>query len=77
MNRGLHRLVFCRRTGGFVAVAETARRRVRQGAGALTLVRPDDFRAHGIDERVPLKSYDDQLVYWDVLLKDLAGGGMK
>lgn len=47
------------------------------GAGALTLVRPDDFRAHGIDERVPLKSYDDQLVYWDVLLKDLAGGDMK
>jgi filamentous hemagglutinin len=37
MNRGLHRLVFCRRVGGFVAVAETARRRVRQGAGALTL----------------------------------------
>ena len=37
MNRGLHRLVFCRRVGGFVAVAETARRRVRQGAGALAL----------------------------------------
>ena len=44
------------------------------GAGALTLVRPDDFRAHGIDERLPLESYFEQLVFWDVLLKDLAGG---
>lgn len=44
------------------------------GAGALTLVRPDDFRAHGIDERLPLGSYFEQLVFWDVLLKDLAGG---
>ena len=44
------------------------------GAGAITLVRPDDFRAHGIDERLPIKSYFDQLIFWDVLLKDLAGG---
>ena len=44
------------------------------GAGAITLVRPDDFRAHGIDERLPLESFDDQLVFWEVLLKDLAGG---
>lgn len=44
------------------------------GAGAITLVRPDDYRAHGIDERLPLESYYDQLTFWDVLLKDLAGG---
>ena len=44
------------------------------GAGAITLVRPDDFRAHGIDERLPINSYFDQLIFWDVLLKDLAGG---
>lgn len=43
------------------------------GAGAITLVRPVDFRAHGIDERLPLESYYDQLTFWDVLLKDLAG----
>lgn len=43
------------------------------GAGAITLVRPDDYRAHGIDERLPLESYYDQLTFWDVLLKDLAG----
>ena len=43
------------------------------GAGAITLVRPEDFRAHGIDERLPLDSYYEQLTFWDVLLKDLAG----
>lgn len=43
------------------------------GAGAITLVRPDDFRAHGIDERLPIESYFDQLIFWDVLLHDLAG----
>ncbi|MEE2877720.1 MAG: M20/M25/M40 family metallo-hydrolase [Pseudomonadota bacterium] len=44
------------------------------GAGAITLVRPEDFRAHGNDERLPLESFYDQLVFWEVLLKDLAGG---
>ena len=44
------------------------------GAGALTLVRPDDYRAHGIDERLPLDSYFNQLIFWEVLLKDIAGG---
>lgn len=44
------------------------------GAGSLALVRPDDSRAHGTDERVPLKSFYNELTFWDVLLKDLAGG---
>ncbi len=44
------------------------------GAGAITLVRPDDYRAHGINERLPVASYFDQLIFWEVLLKDLAGG---
>jgi len=43
------------------------------GAGAITLVRPDDYRAHGIDERLPVASYFDQLIFWEVLLRDLAG----
>lgn len=43
------------------------------GAGALVLKRPDDFRAHGIDERLPLATYDQQLIFWDTLLKDIAG----
>lgn len=42
------------------------------GAGALAL-RPDDSRAHGTDERVPIAAYLKQLDYWDVLLRDLGG----
>lgn len=44
------------------------------GAGSLVMVRPDDNRAHGTDERVPLKSFYKELLFWDVLLRDLAGG---
>ena len=43
------------------------------GAGSLGLVRPDDSRAHGIDERVPIASFDKELTFWDVLLHDLGG----
>lgn len=42
------------------------------GAGAIALG-PDDHRAHGIDERVPLDTYYRQIEYWETLLKDLAG----
>lgn len=44
------------------------------GAGSLALARPDDSRAHGTDERVPLKSFYKELTFWDVLLRDLGGG---
>lgn len=44
------------------------------GAGSLALVRPDDGRAHGTDERVPLQAFYKELTFWDVLLRDLAGG---
>jgi len=44
------------------------------GAGSLAMVRPDDSRAHGTDERLLLKSFYKELDYWDALLKDLAGG---
>ncbi len=40
------------------------------GAGALAL-RPEDSRAHGTDERVPIDAYLKQLDYWDFLLRDL------
>jgi acetylornithine deacetylase/succinyl-diaminopimelate desuccinylase-like protein len=43
------------------------------GAGAIALG-PDDRRAHGINERVPLETYYLQTVFWETLLKDLAGG---
>jgi carboxypeptidase PM20D1 len=49
------------------------------GAGSLAMVRPDDNRAHGTDERLRLDSFYKDLTYWDVLLKDVAGpkGGRK
>lgn len=40
------------------------------GAGALAMG-PDDGRAHGTDERLPIASYLKQLDYWDVLLRDM------
>ncbi len=45
------------------------------GAGSLGLVYPDDSRAHGTDERIPLAAFDKELVFWDVLLREIAGGG--
>ncbi|MEX6632288.1 M20/M25/M40 family metallo-hydrolase [Hyphococcus lacteus] len=44
------------------------------GAGSLGLVRPEDSRAHGINERIRLDSYDKELTYWDTLIRDLAQG---
>lgn len=41
------------------------------GAGALPLRMPEDGRAHGTDERVPIAGYLRQLEYWDALLRDL------
>jgi len=35
----------------------------------------DDFRAHGKDERVPVKSFHDGHEYLYRLVKMLAGGG--
>ncbi len=43
------------------------------GAGAIALVMPDDSRAHGIDERLPLDTLYKQPVFWDILMRDLAG----
>ena len=34
---------------------------------------PTDFRAHGKDERIPLQSLYDNVVHWQLMLKDLAG----
>ncbi len=44
------------------------------GAGSLGLVFPDDMRAHGANERLPLVSFDKELTYWNVLLGEIAGG---
>ncbi len=43
------------------------------GASGSWLVVPVDFRAHGKDERLPIKALDDDVVHWKILLKELAG----
>src|SRR5438270_7264170 len=34
---------------------------------------PTDFRAHGKDERIPAQSLYDNVVHWQLMLRDLAG----
>ena len=36
-------------------------------------ITPDDERAHGLDERNPVRSFYDNLLFWEVVLKALAG----
>lgn len=43
------------------------------GAGSLALGPLDDNRAHGANERLPLASFDKELLFWETLLTDLAG----
>jgi len=34
---------------------------------------PDDLRAHGRDERLPVKALDDNVAHWQILLRELGG----
>jgi acetylornithine deacetylase/succinyl-diaminopimelate desuccinylase-like protein len=36
-------------------------------------ISPDDERAHGLDERLPVRAMYDDVLHWEMLLKDLAG----
>ncbi len=36
-------------------------------------VSPDDERAHGLDERIPARSFYNGVVHWENMLRDLAG----
>ena len=38
-----------------------------------SFIRPDDNFAHGLNERIPVQSFYDELTYWHVLLKEIAG----
>lgn len=46
------------------------------GAGSLALRRPEDSRAHGIDERVPIEAFYKELNYWDTLLRNVSKAGV-
>ena len=36
-------------------------------------ITPDDERAHGLDERVPVRALYDNVLFWESVLRDLAG----
>ena len=36
-------------------------------------ISPDDERAHGLDERVPVRAMYDDVLHWEMMLRELAG----
>ena len=36
-------------------------------------ISPDDERAHGLDERVPVRAMYDDVVHWETIIRELAG----
>ncbi|HEY6661348.1 MAG TPA: M20/M25/M40 family metallo-hydrolase [Sphingomicrobium sp.] len=36
-------------------------------------ISPDDERAHGLDERIPVRAMYDDVLHWESVIKDLAG----
>ena len=36
-------------------------------------ISPDDERAHGLDERIPIRAMYDDVVHWQMIIKSLAG----
>lgn len=43
------------------------------GVNGGMVVVPTDLRAHGKDERLPVKSLDENVLHWEMMLRDLAG----
>jgi len=43
------------------------------GAEASWGISPDDERAHGLDERIPIRSLYNNVVHWETMLRELAG----
>jgi acetylornithine deacetylase/succinyl-diaminopimelate desuccinylase-like protein len=43
------------------------------GTGGKWVRVPDDLRAHGKDERLPVKALDDSVKHWEMLVSELAG----
>ncbi|HET9335949.1 MAG TPA: M20/M25/M40 family metallo-hydrolase [Sphingomicrobium sp.] len=37
------------------------------------VITPEDERAHGLDERMPVRAVYDNVLFWEMVLKDLAG----
>ncbi len=43
------------------------------GVNGAWVIVPVDFRAHGKDERIPVQALYDNVVHWELMLRDLAG----
>jgi acetylornithine deacetylase/succinyl-diaminopimelate desuccinylase-like protein len=43
------------------------------GVSGSLIVAPADFRAHGKDERLPVSSLNEQVLHFELMLRDLAG----
>ena len=43
------------------------------GADGVWLISPDDERAHGLDERIPVRAAYDDVLHWEMMVRDLAG----
>ena len=43
------------------------------GVGGSWAVVPDDIRAHGRDERLPVKALDDGVEHWRIMVRELGG----
>jgi acetylornithine deacetylase/succinyl-diaminopimelate desuccinylase-like protein len=44
------------------------------GVGGVWVRVPVDLRAHGKDERLPVKALDDNVKHWMILAQEMAGG---
>jgi hypothetical protein len=38
-------------------------------------ISPDDERAHGLDERIPVRAFYDDVLHWEMIYRALAGTG--
>jgi acetylornithine deacetylase/succinyl-diaminopimelate desuccinylase-like protein len=43
------------------------------GVSGVWIVVPDDQRAHGLDERVPIRGLHDGIAIWEEMIRELAG----
>ena len=43
------------------------------GADGGWIISPDDERAHGLDERLPVRAAYDDVVHWETMIRELAG----
>jgi acetylornithine deacetylase/succinyl-diaminopimelate desuccinylase-like protein len=45
------------------------------GVDGAWIISPDDERAHGLDERLPVRAAYDNVLHWEMMIRTLAGGG--